>query len=307
MANWKGTARRLLRFRLFSLLLLVTLCAIWLGIESHYAERQRRAAKALEMLELQVGYDYQKRSSGRYSDRLQPPGSERLKRFVGEDYFHTVEYVSNRRTRGKITTEAMVHLAALPHIEELWIADSKISDESLEHIEKLSKITQLALADCDITDAALKHLAGLNTLETLGLTENLIDGDGLKFLRGMTHLRELCLDENPLRDIGLSHIASMPNLEKLGLCDSLITDEGIKHLVSLPSLVYLTILDCEGISDSSIEYFAEMQSLKNLELYGTKLTRDGIDRLRKAVPNCQIDARRILMGPGNHHWSSEYK
>ena len=113
----------------------------------------------------------------------------------------------------------------------------------------------------------------------------------MQFLGGMNQLRVLYLYRNPLKDIGLSHIANIPNLEMLGLSHAPITDEGIKHLVSLSKLVYLSV-GCEGISDASIEYFVKMQSLRELELHNTKITPEGIDRIRKALPSCNINGKR---------------
>ncbi|MEZ6072837.1 MAG: hypothetical protein R3C10_21880 [Pirellulales bacterium] len=282
--------RRWFRFSLRTLLIVMILFAVWCGNASYKAQRQKRALEALGKLDLRIHFDYQKRGSGGYSTKSQLPGPEWLSRLIGEDYFRDVVEVSTA-FGGPMSSEGMVHLAALPNIESLYLNESNISDSSLQYVQGLSGITMLTLRDNEISDAGLSHLTGLNRLETLGLSKNRIEGDGLQFLGGKTKLRSLFLYDNPINDVGLSHIANIPNLEMLGLSRTLITDNGTKHLVHLSKLKYLS-LNCEAISDASIECLIKMPSLQELELSNTKITPDGFERLRKAIPSCNINGKR---------------
>ncbi len=282
--------RRLFRFRLLTLLLVMTLLAVWVGTISNQANRQRRAVAVFEKLGLDINYSYQKQTDGSYSQLLEPPGPKWLRRLIGQDYFQKVAWISTFDAEDKISAEGMTHLAELPYIELLHLNNSNISDPSLQYLRELSRMTNLVLAENDITDAGLSNLKDLRQLETLGLSGNRIEGEGLQFLGGMRHLKNLFLYENPLSDVALSHIANIPNLEMLGLSDTPITDRGTKYLANLSKLNYLSI-NCEDISDASIEHFAKMNSLRELELYNTKVTPQGIDRLRKALPKCRINGK----------------
>ena len=196
--------RRWFRFRLRTLLIVMTLFAVWCGNASYKAQRQKRALAALEKLDLRIHFDYQKQDAGGYSYKRQLPSPEWLSRLIGEDYFRDVVEVSTA-FGGPISSEGMVHLAELPNIESLSLIDSKISDASFQYVQGLSEITTLILRDNEISDAGLSHLTGLKHLETLGLSKNRIEGDGLQFLGGKTKLRTLLLHDNPIKDIGLSH------------------------------------------------------------------------------------------------------
>ena len=46
-----------------------------------------------------------------------------------------------------------------------------------------------------------------------------------------------------------------------------------------------------AISDASIEHFVKMKSLRDLELYDTKFTTEGIERLRSGMPHCKVNGK----------------
>lgn len=62
----------------------------------------------------------------------------------------------------------------------------------------------------------------------------------------------------------LEHLGRMTDLKDLRLCDSQITDAGLRHLKGLANLKYLDVT------------------------YSTEVTEEGIEELRKALPNCTI-------------------
>jgi hypothetical protein len=59
------------------------------------------------------------------------------------------------------------------------------------------------------------------------------------------------------------------------------------HLESLPQLRYLRITSLAMISDADLVHLEGLTQLKTLELYGA-LSRSGIERLQKKLPNTQI-------------------
>lgn len=55
----------------------------------------------------------------------------------------------------------------------------------------------------------------------------------------------------------------------------------------MPKLTNLQ-LDSLQITDDGLKYLENMPQLEGLEINGTKVTTKGIDKLQRALPNCQI-------------------
>jgi hypothetical protein len=66
-----------------------------------------------------------------------------------------------------------------------------------------------------------------------------------------------------------------------------VTDAGLKHLKGLISLTCLALDDTQ-VTNAGMEHRKDLTSLKMLELNRTHVTDAGIQRLKAALPNCQI-------------------
>ena len=64
-------------------------------------------------------------------------------------------------------------------------------------------------------------------------------------------------------DVGLAHLTGLANLQTLVLTQTKVTDAGLAHLKGLTNL-------------------------QDLWLGNTKVTEAGVNKLQKALPNCQI-------------------
>jgi hypothetical protein len=118
-----------------------------------------------------------------------------------------------------------------------------------EHVEN----TQLALLQ-----PVEQQLAVLNLARTK------VTDEGLKSVEGLTNLRKLHLENTKIGDQGLAHLKGLINLEYLNLYATLVTDEGLANL--------------EGL-----------KNLHSLYLWQTKVTPEGVEKLKKALPKCEIN------------------
>ena len=66
-----------------------------------------------------------------------------------------------------------------------------------------------------------------------------------------------------------------------------MTDKSLEVLKPLPRLQDLR-LDGATITDAGVETLCAMTSLKSLNLYHTLVSEKGYQRLRQALPGCQI-------------------
>jgi hypothetical protein len=81
---------------------------------------------------------------------------------------------------------------------------------------------------------------------------------------------------------------------QLNLNNTGFSDIGVSHLPNLPSLSVLKI-NGAPISDECIDDLAKIQTLKTLELVDTSISKNGLAKLRKLLPNCRVNHRADSM------------
>ena len=108
--------------------------------------------------------------------------------------------------------------------------------------------------------------------------------------RALTDISALSLFENleivNLRGNNLENISVLQwtrGITKLDLACNSISDP-----TALTSLPYLETLDISGNKLSSVDVFVTMTGLKELNLSGNNISPDQIERLRFALPGCNI-------------------
>ena len=233
----------------------------------------------------------------------------------------TLEYI-NAEGNGITST---VPLGSLAGLKELHLAENPISDYS--GLSKLYSLETLGLEDTGLKDDDLDCLKGLSNLRLLAITNNpdlggeavdrlksclaasyvehddlvySIEIGGEKFREDLT---ELDLSNRALTDI--SALSLFKNLEIVNLRGNNLENinvlqwtRGITKLdlacnsisdpTALTSLPYLETLDISGNKLSSVDVFVTMTGLKELNLSGNNISPDQIERLRFALPGCNI-------------------
>jgi hypothetical protein len=116
-----------------------------------------------------------------------------------------------------------------------------------------------------VQDSQLDLLSPLDEqLAVLNLGRTKVTDDGLKSLEGLKNLRKLHLENTRIGDAGLAHLKNLSSLEYLNLYGTQVTDSGLSEL--------------EGL-----------KHLKSLYLWQTKVTPEGVEKLKKALPGCEIN------------------
>jgi hypothetical protein len=109
-------------------------------------------------------------------------------------------------------------------------------------------------------------------------------------LRDKAYLEErgyLDLSYSQVGDDDLARLAGHSKLEVLRLESSLITDRGLIHLTTMPQLRTL-LLSHTAITDVGLTHLGHAKGLWSVELNGSIVTRQGIEALRKRLPNVEI-------------------
>lgn len=108
----------------------------------------------------------------------------------------------------------------------------------------------------------------------------------LKDLKGsLVHLN---LRGQDVTDAQMAHLKELTNLTRLHLENTKITDKGLEQIKGLTSLEYLNLYG-DNITDAGLVNLEGMKKLKNLYLWQTKVTEPGAAKLKKALPQCDIN------------------
>ncbi len=309
--------RRWLRFSLRSFLIFLTILGIWLGWFLYRVERQREAAKWVEQNHARVEFEFEFDQNDRRLKDSQPPVRQWLLDILDIHYFSNVVRVNGVRP----DVGDLSPLTKLIHLKRLTI-DTRLVDEDLQHLsnlksleyltfaspEQISNLTPLAklknlkylwLENSQVTD--LTPLAGLTKLEKLKITNapfsdltpltglttlEELDVEGgnyndLKPLVGLTRLRKLNISETSISDLTL--LAGFANLEILNLESNEVYD--LWPLMRLTKLRHLCLTNTK-VTD--LAPLAGLKNLKNLWLNHTQVSDEEIEKLKLALPNCNI-------------------
>src|SRR5204863_317623 len=105
--------------------------------------------------------------------------------------------------------------------------------------------------------------------------------------RPVSHWVILDLNSAGITDEALDQIKTPPRLWGLVINKSQITSAGLVALREW-SLTTLGLPNNPGIDDAAVEHLVAIPTLKQLDLKGTKVTKDGVEKLAKARPLCKI-------------------
>jgi hypothetical protein len=156
-------------------------------------------------------------------------------------------------------------------------------------LEPLAEVKQLTLVD-PINVGAMQRLPRLPDLEKLHLIGgSYIDDEALQCLSRMPNLKVFHISAASLSDNGLARIGAARGLTRVRLFGCELTDNCLIHLIRLPILSSLWLNE-SNVSDAAIPDLAQLRGLQILNVSGTRLTMEGVARLREALPNCQIQS-----------------
>jgi hypothetical protein len=297
-AEQRKQKRRWWRFSLKTLLILLTLFCLWLGTLSSSANRQRRAVEAIQLSGGEFNYDFQRmpdRTGSEYSfsHQVEPPGPKWLRRILGDHYFITPQGLYIHRQAG-IKDDCFAHLDALTKLEIAMFYQAPFRDSDVAHLKHLKNLTHLTFNDGTLSGPNGPHhfdfLQYLPKLESLSLNEARFGDSDARFLKGAVNLKTLFLYNSAIGDEGLAQLQHLKKLDMIGLGGTKVTDRGMAYLGTLPNLRYISANDL-NISDAAFESFTKMTALRGLELHNTQCSREGIEKLRKAMPKCRINGK----------------
>jgi len=155
----------------------------------------------------------------------------RLEEFdATEDQVDTIASMERLRVLkidgGKMTPEAGLVLAQLPHLEQLHIRGAVVDDATLRAIGKSPHLWLINVPNAKVKPETIAGLAAMPKLRQLRLGVANGTNAFANAIAMIRQLRTVHLIGIAINNDGLQTIASLPNLESLYLDDTIITDSG---------------------------------------------------------------------------------
>ena len=100
-------------------------------------------------------------------------------------------------------------------------------------------------------------------------------------------LASIMMSDSKISKSGWKLISQMSNVRKLVLHSCQVSDSNLPNLFQLEGLKVLGLAG-NPVTDGAIENLSQLESLRALDLQGTLISRQGVVRLRSALPNCAI-------------------
>ncbi len=277
-------SRRFVQFRLRTLLLLTTLCALGLGfyhIKVRPYLRQHEAGVALSAMGLKLVWR-----------PARPAWLMTLPRLFLDDEMLR-ECVAIHAEHCRLRDSDLKHVRAMTRLQRLYLAGNPIGDQGLEHLRDLQALERLSLWGTNITDDGLRHIGRLKALKVLdihagyyafgsqsvrrpsvgvfaplahqllppGVTSRL-SSQCLKHLRGATNLRTLYFSFT-LDDDSLTHLAALPQLRIRTLMVQDVTSTGFSVLPQFHDLETLWV-ERSSIGAGNLWYLTQLPNLRQL-------------------------------------------
>jgi hypothetical protein len=275
--------RSWLRFSVRTLLVAITLLAIFLAAFVHWRDAKRRedlAAQATLNRGLSVAW-----VDGR--PLAERPRSVQLLALVLPEYcLRTVYWVDFPRDP---PDHELALLDDLPNLTSLDLNECpRITPQGLKHLRSLYHLERLSLKQTPVGDAGLAHLDHAHGLKQLWLGKVGLTQASIPWIasnRGLTHLS---LDGAAIGDESMPLLATLDQLEVLVLRDTQLTSRGAAHLSQLPQLKHLYLFGTR-IDDAGLAHLASMSTLQTLDVRQTAITPTGLSQFKQSQPQCRIE------------------
>jgi hypothetical protein len=133
----------------------------------------------------------------------------------------------------------------------------------------------------------IKAVNSLPSLKTLLLSGGNISDETLEHLSELPNLEELHANSSSVSDKGLKNLEKFPKLRWLTIHYTKVTDSGLVHVRSLKHLEWLILIG-DNISDAAVPDLSSMTTLQLLDVRETAITVNGYEKLKKALPKCDV-------------------
>ena len=192
--------------------------------------------------------------------------------------------------------EMMRALADLPNLKSLSLDHcglGKIDFRSLMHSPALRN---LGLKHVVVERSMVEQIAGIRGLDSLALVSTRLTPDALAPLSRLSRLKKLAVVGTRLREQGFAALAESKSIRHVKLIRVPLSDANLEKLSEARHIESLS-MNQMLIGDSSISHLSHLAGLRRIDFDNTSFTTTGLQRLRLALPGCQVNARNGYRPP----------
>lgn len=283
------------QFRLKTLILATAAVAIWLGLTSERARRQRAVRDALSEVHASLLYDFQFDGeklrldpNGRAVPLSTLPSYAGLRSWLGDDYFVSVVDVrlDGMPYADRIDAALLARLGDLPKLRSLCLKSMNVTGEGWAQVARLTRLESLQLGRIDSTEPFQSatpfpaELSRLPRLKGIYLGRVPVTNDDLRRIARLPRLETLTLAGINLADVSLANLAEAPKLEELHLVCVGLDAGSFAGMSRLPRFKALRIAG-NLLGDAELAELGTISSLERLQFGGNKITAAGWQQLRR--------------------------
>jgi len=204
-----------------------------------------------------------------------------------------------------IGVQQLRDLGELKSLQHLNLSQTPLEAPDFSWIPRLSDLRTLLLPGMGVEDSSVPFLTSLALLEDLDLAHSRVSDLAVQRVWGMAALKRLNLAACPIGDEAVRGVGQCPALVSLGLSETRISDYGIEAIATEflrnhRQLRSLQVRSCD-ITDGALVRLASLNGLRILDLFGTKVTFEGVAFLKRVLPACRIAVGRA-QGGGPEMW-----
>jgi hypothetical protein len=152
----------------------------------------------------------------------------------------------------------------------LDIADTIVGDVGVEALAAAQKLKQLSMGNIRMSEVGFQSLRQLTTLSHLDLSGRRHQGPA------------------SISDRAMDAIASLRQLRVLRLGHTKFSAKSFTPLAAMPAIEELGLEFCPEVNNETLKQIGGWKSLRRVDLYGTKVTAEGVAALRQERPDLQV-------------------
>jgi hypothetical protein len=287
--------RTRLQFRIWHVMVAMTICGVFLTWIVRLRNRAERQAAALRLIQMEGGnYDSEVVSpwsewlaggpvDRTLSIRLQRRSAREMRAPYGPDG----EMIKLHEWNAESIPQIGRALVELPGITTLKFDGTRLRNHTSTLIPNSTQLEYLSLAETGIRSAELEALERVPNLTRLSLRRTSAADDGLQYVSRLSRLESLDLASSDATDEGMGEISRLTNLRTLRLHNTRVTDKGLAALSALRNLEELD-LGMTLVSEKSLEHLSNMQVSRRL-VVPYEWPPAATEALKRALPTtCEV-------------------
>lgn len=199
-------------------------------------------------------------------------------------------------TDSKLSQGAYASIAAMPSLRSVaferldTIPDPNFAGDVLCELAKCKQLDTLYFQDTRVTAEVFPDVPPLPRLANVAVTGRgrVSDAWVISLLAVCRNLRTLDLEASRLSGQAIAAIAGSKSLDGVILRNaSGFEPDWITHLASMKGLTSLS-LEGSPVTDADLPGLGALHFLRGLNVSGTRVTKEGVNKLKAALPECNI-------------------